>query len=167
MIITSPRKLQNSDQRSDFCSGADDLDEWLKKYARQNQTANSATTYVATDGSRVIGYYAIAMSAVEMISAPAELRKSMPRQIPCMLLARLAVDQQFKGQGLGAALLRDALLRALSLSKTIGAAAVLVHCRDENAKRFYLNNGDFLISPMDDMQLMVSTKALSRLVEQR
>ena len=161
----APRKLGRSDVRDGFSSGADELDEWLVKYAWQNQQANNAATYVITDGSRVVGYYAIAMAAVARLDTPAAMQKGRPRQIPCILLARLAVDSMCQGQGLGWELLRDALLRSVQLSRSIGAAALLVHCRDEVAKEFYLSLGDFLQSPVDDLQLMVPVGVLERYVD--
>ncbi len=161
----APRKLGRSDVRDGFSSGADELDEWLVKYAWQNQQANNATTYVITDGSRVVGYYAIAMAAVARLDTPAAMQKGRPSQIPCILLARLAVDSTCRGQGLGWELLRDALLRSVQLSRSIGAAALLVHCRDEVAKEFYLHLGDFLQSPVDDLHLMVPIRVLERYVD--
>ncbi|UJP09392.1 GNAT family N-acetyltransferase [Microbacterium sp. KUDC0406] len=146
--LTAPRKLRKSDDLSGFRSGAADLDEWLVKYGWENQAANNATTYVITDGDRVVAFYSIAMATVAKSAAPSELLKgSRPSQIPCILLARLAVDERYGGQGLGAELLRDALLRSIVVSDSIGAAAVLVHCRDENARDFYLHLGDFVPSP--------------------
>jgi predicted N-acetyltransferase YhbS len=102
------------------------------------------------------------MAAYGRLDAPQALTKNRPTQLPCILLARLAVDSGFHGQGWGAELLRDALHRSVMLSDSIGAAAVLVHCRDEQAKNFYLANGDFLQSPVEDLHLMVPMKALSR-----
>lgn len=93
--------------------------------------------------------------------APA-ISKNRPTQIPCLLLARLAVDKSYTDQNLGWELLRDALLRSVHLSESIGAAAVLVHCRDEEAKRFYLHNDDFIESPVDDLHLLVSIKSLAK-----
>lgn len=158
--FTAPRKLERSDVRAGFRSGAPELDEWLTKYAWQNQQAHNATTYVITDHTRVVAYYAIAMAAVDRLSAPPALQKGRPTQIPCILLARLAVDTSCAGHGLGRELLRDALLRSVHLSRSIAAAAILVHCRDHTARDFYLHNGDFLPSPFDDLQLMVPIKAL-------
>lgn len=158
-------KLSRDDDRADFASGAADLDEWLAKYAWQNQVANNATTYVITEGTRIAGYYAIAMAAVTRGSAPESLAKHRPNQIPCILLARLAVHRRDRGNGVGARLLADALLRSVTLSRSIGAAAVLVHCRDEAARDFYLHNGDFLPSPIDDLHLMVPISVLRRYVE--
>lgn len=165
MNFTRPRKLERADTRIGFRSGANDLDDWLTKYAWQNQEANNAITYVITDGSRVVGYYAITMAAIAGSAAPEPLQRGRPNQVPCILLARLAVDQRFKGEGLGWELLRDALLRGLQLSGSIGAAAILVHCRDEAAKAFYLHNGDFLPSPVDELHLMIPIKALRRYVD--
>lgn len=157
---TLPRKLDRNDRCDGFDSGAPELDEWLVKYAYVNQRANNATTYVALHGGRVIGYYAITMAAVERDEAPARLQKGRPTQIPCLLLARLAVDRTMQGKGLGAGLLRDALERAVTLSESVGAVAVLVHARDDGAREFYLAHGDFLTSPVDDMQLMAPMKEL-------
>lgn len=162
---TAPRKLKHTDVRAGFRSGADDLDEWLIKYAWQNQQAHNATTYVITDGERVVGYYAIAMAAVARTDAPETLQKGRPAQLPCILLARLAVDESAQGEGLGWELLRDALLRSVRLSESIGAVAVLVHCRDDQAKEFYLHHGDFVESPVDRLQLMVPVKVLQRYVD--
>jgi len=162
---TAPRKLQRSDVRAGFDSRASELDDWLVKYAWQNQQSNNATTYVITDGHRVVGYYAIAMAAVARLDAPAGLQKGRPAQIPCILLARLAVDRGAQGAGLGWELLRNALVRSVQVSRSIGAAAVLVHCRDEAAKAFYLRHGDFLESPVDDQHLLVPIKALERYID--
>lgn len=163
--FTPPRRLKRTDLRTGFSSGAIDLDEWLVKYAWQNQAANNAVTYVITERRRVVGYYAITMAAVSRLSAPEPLQKGRPSQIPCILLARLAVDEQYGGQGLGWELLRDALLRGIQLSESIGAAAILVHCRDDQARAFYLHNGDFLQSPTDELHLMAPIKALRRYVD--
>jgi len=160
----APRKLESSDERAGFVSGAPDLDEWFAKYAWQNQTANNAITYVITDGATVAGYYAIAMAAVAKTAVPVGFAKGRPTQIPCILLARLAVDGRYQGDGLGWELLRDALLRGYQLSGSIGAAAILVHCRDEAAKAFYLHNGDFLQSPVDELHLLAPIDALKRYV---
>ena len=163
--FTAPRKLAKNDDRTGFHSGSEELDQWLTRFSWQNQQANNATTFVITDGERVVGYYAIAMAAIARLDAPASLQKHRATEIPCILLARLAVDHSCKGEGLGWELLRDAVLRSVQLSRSIGAAAVLVHCRDETAKAFYLRHGDFLQSPVDELQLFLPIKALSRFVD--
>ncbi|MBX3195850.1 MAG: GNAT family N-acetyltransferase [Microbacteriaceae bacterium] len=166
MRLSPPRRLQKSDTRLGFNSGAPDLDEWFVKYSWENQAANNAITYVVTDRDRVVAYYSLTMAAISKSTAPAALLKgSRPAQIPCILLARLAVDVQYSGQGLGWELLRDALLRSVGLSESIGAVAVLVHCRDDSARRFYLHNGDFIPSPVDELHLVAPMKALRSYVD--
>ena len=81
-----------------------------------------------------------------------------------MLLARLAVERRAQGLGLGAALLRDAIERSYRLSEVVGAAALLVHCRDEAARAFYRANGDFLASPADPMHLLLPMKQVRRML---
>ncbi|MFT4233912.1 MAG: N-acetyltransferase [Microbacterium sp.] len=162
--FTSPRKLKKKDARGGFHSGAPELDDWFARFAWENQQANNARAYVSFAGRRVAGYYSIAMAAVARAEAPERISARRPSQIPCILLARLAVDVEFSGEGLGRGLLRDALTRSVMLSDSIGAAAVLIHCRDDQAKAFCLRHGDFLRSPVDALHLMLPMKALRSLL---
>ena len=150
-----PRKLERADSREPFNSGVDELDIWLKKYADQNQKANSAVTYVTCVDGEVVGYYAVAVAAISHEEEPSKLRKQAPRQIPCVLIARRAVDLRHAGQGLGAGLLKDALRRSLQVSESVGAMAVLIHARDEVARSLYEHHVDCCPSPVDDLQLMI------------
>ena len=158
-----PVKLEKSFDRSSFTSGAVELDEWLRKYAWQNQRANSATTYVSHLDGRIAGYYAITVASYDRAGAPLDVAKGAPAQVPCILLARLAVDQEWGGKGVGAGLLYDALRRAVFISTSVGARAVLVHARDEDARAFYLHLGDFVESPVDPLHLLVPMASLSAL----
>jgi ribosomal protein S18 acetylase RimI-like enzyme len=54
-------------------------------------------------------------------------------------MGRLAVDQTLKGQGLGGALLADALNRAAR--SEIAAYALMVDAKDEAAAAFYRHHG--------------------------
>lgn len=108
----------------------------------------------------VVAYYALKVGAVAREMAPRAVAKIGPREIPCILLARLAVDKKYQGTGLGSGLLQDALRRAVFLSESVGAMAVLIHARDEVAKAFYQRNVDFHPSPVDDLQLMIPMTAL-------
>ena len=159
--LSRPRRLERADALTEFSSGAADLDTWLIKFAWQNQRANTATTYVTCADTRVVGYYAVTVAAYDRAAAPTVLAERAPRQIPCILLARLAVDRGYQGSGLDAALLRDALERAVFVSDQIAAKAVLVHARDDRARDFYLANGDFLQSPVEPMHLFAPMKALA------
>ncbi len=155
-----PERLEKRHVREGFSSGAAELDEWLAKYSWQNQRANNAITYVSSDlnEGRVAGYYAITVSAVARTEAPSDFAKDAPRQIGCALLARLAVDKTSQGSGLGTALLTDCLRRSAQLSEQIGLKALLVHCRDQAARDFYLKRADFQASVIDEMQLILPMK---------
>ncbi|MDO4900545.1 GNAT family N-acetyltransferase [Actinomyces sp.] len=162
-ILEAPRRLARSDIRNSFRSGAEELDDWLHRFAWQNQKADNAVTYVTVQDGHVLGYYALATACIVKTAAPVSIAKHAPHEIPCVLLARLAVDRRAQGLGIGAALLKDAMLRTLEVSEIAGVRALLIHCRDKTAKSFYLANGDFIVSPVDDMQLLLSMKAITGL----
>jgi predicted N-acetyltransferase YhbS len=134
------------------------LNNYLKKFALQNQRGQSARTFVATRGERVVGYYTLAAGAARREETPARVAKGLAAHpVPVILLARLAVDATEKGQGLGAGLLKDALLRAVQAADLIGCRAVMVHAKDEGARAFYERFG-FEPSPTDPLRLFLLMK---------
>ncbi|MDR1079005.1 MAG: GNAT family N-acetyltransferase [Propionibacteriaceae bacterium] len=161
-VLEPPRRLRPDDVRAEFTSGAAELDDWFRRFAWENQRADNAVTFVTCLDGMVLGFYALAMAAYTTDDLPQRLRKNRPRQTPCLLLARLAVDRRAQGQGVGAALLRDSIERAWRLSQEAGAAALLIHCRDATAREFYLANGDFQPSPVEPMHLVLSMKEIRR-----
>lgn len=120
-----------------FTSGAGELDRWLANSAPIARSAGTAATYVLCRGRRVVGYYALAMSAVVHADAPSRLRRGMPDPVPVVLLARLAVDRSEQGQRLGGHLLVDALRRCVRGGREFGARAIIVDAIDERAAAFY------------------------------
>jgi GNAT superfamily N-acetyltransferase len=144
------------------CGGHESLNDWLKRFALANQKNDSARTYVVRRNRSVVGYYSISAGSVSAEEAPARVSKGLARHpIPVILLARLAVDKDEKGAGLGKALLKDALLRIAQAADIVGARAVLVHAIDEAAKNFYLHF-DFEPSPIHELQLMLLMKDLRK-----
>jgi GNAT superfamily N-acetyltransferase len=107
----------------------------------------------------VVGYYSLAPGSVSRKAATARAGRSAPEPIPVILLARLAVDQREQGQGLGAALLKDALRRAYAGAEIIGGRAVLVHAIHAEAARFYEKYG-FESCPGIELHLMLLMKDL-------
>lgn len=162
-----PEKLTGTHDRAGFESGAAELDEWLEKYSWQNQRANNATTYVSTFSGRVVGYYAVTVAGYERSAVPEAIAKKAPQTVPCFLLARLAIDLEWQGRGLGWGLLRDAMHRVLTLSQSVAAPALLVHARDDTARDFYLHHAEFLQSPVDPLHLFLPTKAIAAAFERR
>ncbi len=153
--ISAPQRLTSDHDVSAFDSGVPELDTWLRRRALPNEANRASRTFVITEGTRVIGYYALATGAVAHRMATGRVRRNMPEPIPVMVLARLTVDRQHQGTGLGAALLRDALLRTLQVGEIAGIRAVLLHAVSEDAGRFYLHHG-FAESPVDPMTMMIA-----------
>jgi GNAT superfamily N-acetyltransferase len=138
----------------------------LKRFALTNQKNESARTYVVHRNGSVVGYYSISVGSVSVEEAPARISKGLARQpIPVILLARLAVDKDEKGTGLGRALLEDALARIAQAANLVGARAVLVHAIDEAAEKFYLHF-DFEPPPIHELQLMLLMNDLRKSLEE-
>jgi predicted N-acetyltransferase YhbS len=121
----------------DFDCGIDSLNRWLCQSARVAAASGTAAIYVLCHGERVVGYYALAMSAVEHERAPSRLRRGMPNPVPVVLLARLALDRSEHGQSLGGHLLVDALSRSVRGGREFGARAVVVDAISDDAANFY------------------------------
>lgn len=158
----SIEKLRLDHRIETFDCGQSDLNTWFRKNALQNQLANAAQTYVGLVDGIVVGFYSLAVGQVEYSGAPDRLRKGLARHpIPIMLLARLAVDLEWQGRGIGRALLRDAVLRTLQAAEIAGIRALAVHAKDERARQFY-EQFDFVASPTDALHLFVLLKDLRK-----
>ena len=155
MQFGSPQPLAATHLLDDFECGEAVLDDWLKRRALANQSTGASRTFVVTDeGGHVRGYYAMAAGAVSHQLATSSARRNMPDPVPVMVLARLAVDRRAPGIHLGAALLRDAVCRAVAVSENAGVRALLVHALHEKARQFYEHFG-FQPSPTHPMTLML------------
>lgn len=155
LALNAPRTLEAADLLDEFACGETSLDEWLKRRAMANQLSGASRTFVVADSrGRVFGYYAMAASAVSHQMATSSVRRNMPDPIPVMVLARLAVDRRAQGIKLGAALLQDAVKRAVTVSQNAGVRGLLVHALHERAKQFYEYYG-FQESPQHTMTLML------------
>jgi predicted N-acetyltransferase YhbS len=144
------RALHEGDDRSGFRSGDADLDRFLHKFAGQNQFRyHLGVTYVALEAGRILGYATVAPGDVEIDNLPATARKRLPRYpLPVLRLARLAVDESVKGQGLGGALLRFVLRLAVRMAGEYGCAGVVVDAKPA-ALDFY---GRYGFIPVDAIE---------------
>lgn len=134
--LTAPRPLRRTDDISAFDSGKPELDRWLRERARRNE-GMASRTYVVCEGTSVAAYYALAAGSVERSVLPGKIRRNMPQPVPVMILGRLAVSKLWQGQGVGRALVRDAMLRTLNAAEIAGIRAMLVHALDRDAASFY------------------------------
>lgn len=155
-------KLRREHAVDDFDCGREELNRYLIRYAWQNQQAGAAQTYVGIAADAIVGFYTLAVGQVTRDEAPARPTKGLARHpIPIMLLARLAVDRRWHGQGVGKALLRDAMQRTLQAADIAGIRPFAVHAKDETARRF-CEHFDFIPSPVDPMHLFVLLKDMRR-----
>jgi GNAT superfamily N-acetyltransferase len=143
-----------------FDCGEPALDRFLARFAFPNQQANASQTYVGLADDTVIGFYTLVVGEVAHAEAPERLVKGLARHpVPIMLLARLAVARDWQGKGIGAGLLRDAVLRTLQAADIAGIRALAVHAKDDAARAFY-RRFDFVESPTDPLHLFALIKDL-------
>jgi ribosomal protein S18 acetylase RimI-like enzyme len=134
--------LNGAHDRTTFNSGSAPLDRYLREQVTQDVRRRVAACFVATtDGKRIAGYYTLASASLLLAELPASTGKKLPRYptVPAVRMGRLAVDQGFKGQGLGSALLADALGRAAR--SEVAAYALMVDAKDDAAANFYRHHG--------------------------
>lgn len=139
--------LAREHDRTAFNSVSDPLNRYLKEQVTQDIKRRVTACFVALDDDqRIAGYYTLAAASLALDSLPAGVRKKLPRYptVPAIRMGRLAVDQAFRGQGLGGALLADALARAAGAE--IAAYALVVDAKDEAAVSFYQHHG-FIVLP--------------------
>ena len=135
-------KLDRTQDVASFDCGVAALNTYLQLYARQNQKAEAAQTYLALQDETVIGYYTLVAGQIVFDEAPERLRKGLARHpVPMLLLARLAVDKNVQGLGVGRGLLRDATLRAVQAADIAGVRALVVDAKDHAASQYYLSHG--------------------------
>lgn len=161
--VRAPQHLTSEHDVSAFDCTVPELNDWLKRRALQNEGSRASRTFVVIGDGRVVGYYALATGAVAHAEATGKVRRNMPEPIPVMVLVRLAVGRAHQGTGLGSALLRDALLRTLTVAETVGIRAILLHAISEEAKRFYLHHG-FAESPVDPMTMMITVADVEKAI---
>lgn len=158
------RKLLPADKTDGFDCGEPALNLFLKRFALANQKAGSAQTYVVCCSGTVVGFYSLAVGSVHHELTPARIAKGLARHpIPVMILARLAVDKGHQRKGLGRALLRDALLRTAQAADIAGIRCLLVHAKDEKAKKWY-ESWNFESSPTAPYHLFLMLKDLKALL---
>lgn len=156
-------KLSRQHAVESFDCGSEPLNRYLKKYALTNQLANAAQTYLGLSGADVIGFHSLAVGEVIYAEAPERLAKGLARHpVPVMILARLAVHKVWQGKGVGAGLLKDAVLRTLQAAEIAGIRAIIVHAKDDAAQSFYkhFNFEEGLGDPMHLYALIKELRSL-------
>lgn len=165
--LCAPEPLGPKHDVSRFSNGVrPSLDQWLRERARTSEGL-SARTYAVCPGNepeRAVGYFSISTALEQRRILPsAKLRRGSPEQVPLLLIGRLAVDAEWRGRGLGSALLADALRRCLSASEIAGVRGVVAHAIDEAAAAFYERHG-FVRSPLGERVMLMPIETVRALV---
>ena len=164
MILSPPVPLEAHHAVEPFESGKPALDDWLKRHALQAQASGSARTFVVCGGGRVAGYFSLTVGQLDTTEAPERVRRGMGRYpIPVVILARLAVDVEYQGRGMGQGMLQDAIRRTVTIAEQAGIRALLAHPLDAEAEAFNRRFG-FEASPVRDRQLIFLFKDARRYV---
>ncbi len=155
--LSAPQPFSAAHNCEAFDCGEPVLNNWLKRRALKNEDAGASRTFVVCQDDNVVGYYVLATGSVMHKDAPGKIKRNMPEPVPVMVLGRLAVDKGAQSMGIGRGLLKDAILRTITVAKQAGIKAMLVHALSDKARKFYLQCG-FMESPLDPMILMITLK---------
>lgn len=157
--------LGDKHDRAAFSCGVEALDRYLQRQAGPDVSRRVAAAFVITpDGTTIEGFYTLSAHLVNLADLPENVAKKLPRypNVPASLLGRLAVSENFRGQGIGELLLLDALQRALGNTREIASAVVVVDAKDERARGFYLRH-DFTPLPTQPNRLFYPMKTIEKL----
>ena len=158
--------LERSHDKSHFSCGIIQLDNYIHHQANQDIKRKLAACFVMVDNANnhIKGYYTLSNNSIPLTDFPETLQKKFPKNytnIPVTLLGRLAVDNTYKGAGLGKLLLIDAMYRSYQATHTIGSFALVVDPIDDTAISFYAKYGFILIPQSGKMFLPMQTIKLA------
>lgn len=156
--------LTREHDRENFDCGEESLNDFLRKFARQNIERGLGKTFVATHDNtplKISGYHTLSSGAVSF----EQVNENLPRYpVPVVHLGRLAIDKNEQGKGLGNILLFDAFRRSLKVADEIGIYAVEVFALSASVKKFYLHYG-FESLKDDEFHLYLTIKKIRKLFE--
>ncbi|MFZ5670794.1 MAG: GNAT family N-acetyltransferase [Pseudomonadota bacterium] len=164
-MLSAPEPLNAGHDVADFTCGAPALDSWLKTRALSNQERGFTVVIVIHVAGRVVGYYGLAPTSVLPATLPRSIRTGQPPDpVPCLLLGQLATDSCWAGRGLGAGLLRHALVRCVAASRLVGGRALVVNAIDAKAAAFWARR-EFKPSKDDPLVLYRSIAPIAASIE--
>ena len=149
--------LGKQHDRTQFDCGVWVLNEYLTKYANQDMKRKTAAVFMMVDRAapkRVIGFYTLCATSVELSALPMELTKRLPRypEIPAILVGRLA--REVSCPGVGALLLSDAIRRCVRVANEIAASLIVVDSKGEAATHFYAKFGFISLPKLTDRMFL-------------
>jgi GNAT superfamily N-acetyltransferase len=164
VAYAGPELLAGEHLLEGFDCGSGALNDWLVRRAFRNQSSGTSRTWVVVEveTGQVVAFYVSSTASILRSSAPKRIGRNQPDEMPAILLARMGVDSRHQGRGLGAALLKHFMLKAIEVAHSVGVRVLLIRAKDVNAKNFYEHCG-FVESPLDPLvMLMLLTDLDSR-----
>jgi GNAT superfamily N-acetyltransferase len=167
--VVEVQPLSRRFDRVGFDCGVSVLNTFLQATALQHQEKGISRTFVLVEPesnspNRILGYFTLSACEATSSSLPEKLAKKFPRNIPAVLLGRLAVDKDLHGRGYGGALVFEVIRRVAAASIQIGIAGLFVDAKDKNAVAFYERFG-FELLPTDEHRLFLPLPTLIRIAE--
>lgn len=165
MALSDIELLEDRHRLDGFGCGKPALDAWLINFARSNQARGFTRVLVMHDDGAVVGYYGLAPTVIQPGVVPRNIRTGRPPDpIPCLLIGQLAVDRRHMGQGIGSALVRDALQRCVAGAGLIGGRAIIVRAIDIEAEHYWQSwgfiptrdNASILMRSIEDIKKAVA-----------
>ncbi|MBU0992276.1 MAG: GNAT family N-acetyltransferase [Proteobacteria bacterium] len=150
--------------RNNFDCGVEALNMYLQRVANQDQRRSLTKVYVLADGKRVVGYYSISAHSVLRDHLPEDIKLASYKNIPFLLLGKLAVDKDYQGQGYGDTLIFHAFKNTLDAAEKIGILGMIVEAKDEVAVSFYKGFG-FKRLQRSKNKLVLPLSVMKKLVE--
>jgi GNAT superfamily N-acetyltransferase len=160
--------LASQHDRAAFDCGVPALNDYLQRLARQQQSKGVSQTHVIVEEqqpSAIVGFFSLAATKCNTSELPPELARKLPRDVPALLLGRLAVDVRHQGKGLGDALVVSAVQRAALVAKEAGIVGLFVDAKDDRAAAFYRRHG-FKPTPSDTLRLFLPRESILRMAEE-
>jgi len=149
--------------RKDFDCGVEALNQYLQKVANQDQKRNLTKIYVLAEDEEIIGYYSISAHSVMRDYLPEDIKPGAYKDIPFLLLGRLAVDNRHQGKGYGDTLILHAFRTTMEAAEKVGILGIIVDAKDEKAASFYEGFGFRRLSGTEN-RLVLSISAISELI---
>ena len=164
MLTWHEEHIAKSHPRSQFHCGERSIDEFLARYARQEDTMGVAKTFLAIDDANgaIVGFYTLTVESVPVSLMPEDYQKRLGHHnIPFFLLARLGVDRAYQGQGIGGQLLVAAAHRCITVAAEVGGLGLLIDAKSPELAAWYKKFGAVAL-PSDPLRLFIPLETFSQ-----
>lgn len=156
--------------RAVFSCGNTTLDRYIREQASQDVKRGLAAAFVIAPKNAprtIAAYYALSSRELRIEQLPPEIANKAGKYgyVGVTLLGRMAVDEKYKGKGLGSLALISALEKSLIASREVASWAVFVEAIDDAAAAFYRKYG-FIELLGDRRRLFLPMRTIAKLFTQ-